>query len=143
LKTTATKTLRPAFTIIEILVSVLIISVSIIYVLKIHSSNREQIIYISERNKRALSDSLFLSREVLRHHKEKRSAYDLLERERFKIKELKSREILKKEEREIFIPEEIVIVPPPDVPGPSAVVNEVKLKGEHSSNYWHFKITNL
>jgi len=143
MKTAPKTSLRPAFTIIEILVSVLIISVSIIYVLKIHSSNREQIIYISERNKRALSDSLFLSREVLRYHKEKKSAYDLLERERVKIKELKSREILKQEEREIFIPEEILIVPPPDLPGPSAVVNEAKLKGEHSSNYWHFRITNL
>ena len=143
MKTTANRALRPAFTIIEILVSVLIISVSIIYVLKIHSSNREQIIYISERNKRALNDSLFLSREVLRHHKEQKSAYDLLEREHFRIRELESREILKKEKRDIFIPEEIVIVPPPDVPGPSAVVNEAKLKGEHASNYWHFRITNL
>ena len=132
--------LRRAFTIIEILVSVLIISVSIIYVLRIHSGNREQIIYISERNKKALSDSLFLGKEVLRHHKEKKSAYDLLERE-IRIKELRDREILKKEEREIYLPEEIVITPPPDVPGPSAIVNEIKLKGDHSSNYWHFRIT--
>ena len=144
MKTTANSALRPAFTIIEILVSVLIISVSIIYVLKIHSSNREPIIYISERNKRALSDSLFLSREVLRHHKEKKGAYDLLERERVKIKELKSREILKKEEREIFIPEEIIIVPPPNSGLTyEAKANEVKLKGEHASNYWHFEITHL
>lgn len=136
------KRMRPAFTIIEILISVLIISVSIIYVLKIHSGNREQIIYISERNKRSLSDSLFLDRTVLRYHKDKKNAYEMLQRE-VKIKELKSREILKKEEREIFIPEEIVIVPPPDVPGASAIVNEVKLKGEHSSSYWHFKITHF
>ena len=142
MKTPILKPLRPAFTIIEILVSVLIISVSIIYVLKIHSGNREQIIYITERNKRALSDSLFLSREILRHHKEKKSAYDILERE-IKVKEYSSRALLKKEERSIFIPEEIRIVPPPDMPGPSAVVNEVKLKGEHASSYWHFRITNL
>lgn len=134
--------MRPAFTIIEILVSVLIISVSIIYVLKIHSGNREQIIYILERNKRSLSDSLFLDHTVLRYHKDKKNAYEILQPE-VKIKELKSREILKKEERDIFTPEEIVIVPPPDVPGASAIVNEVKLKGEHSSNYWHFKITHF
>lgn len=133
---------RDGFTIVELLVSVMILSVSIVYVLNIHTSNREQIIYISERNKRALSDSLFLDREVLRHHKDKKSAYDLIERQ-VKIKSFESRKILKKEEREIFIPEEILITPPPDMPGPSAIVNEVKLKGEHSSNYWHFKITNL
>ena len=57
------------------------------------------------------------------------------------MKELDSRTLLKKTEREIFIPEEIQIFPPPDIPGPVAVVNEVKIKGLHSSIYWHFKIT--
>ena len=134
--------LRPAFTIIEILVSVIIISYSIVYVLKIHSSNREQIVYLSERNKRSLEDSLFVTKDILRHHKETKDAYELLQKE-FDIKEDKSREILKKTERTIFIPEEIVIVPPPDVPGPSAIVNEVKLKGIHSSVYWHFDVTSF
>ncbi len=134
--------MRKAFTIIEILVSVIIISFSIIYVLKIHTSNREQIIYISERNKRALEDSLYLTTRILNHHKDKKSAYDLLERD-VKIKELESRTLLKKTERDIYIPEEIQIIPPPDMPGPVAVVNEVKIKGEHSSIYWHFKITSF
>ena len=134
--------LRPAFTIIEILISVLIISFSIIYVLKIHTSNHEQIVYISERNKRALEDSLYLTKNILKHHQDKKSAYDILERQ-FRIKESKSREILKNNERAIYIPEEIRIVPPPDIPGPTAVVNEVKLKGKHSSIYWHFKITSF
>jgi len=136
------KHLRPAFTIIEILVSVIIISYSIVYVLKIHSSNREQIIYLSERNKRSLEDSLYVTKDILKYHKETKTAYELLERE-FDIKEDKSREILKKNERSIFIPEEITIVPPPDTPGPTAVVNEMKLKGIHSSIYWHFKITSF
>ena len=89
------KPLRPAFTIIEILVSVLILSVSIMYILQIHSSNHEQIVYISERNKHALEDSLYLGSDVLKYHKESKSAYDLIEKE-FKVKEFKSREILKK-----------------------------------------------
>ncbi|SFV71179.1 hypothetical protein MNB_SV-13-771 [hydrothermal vent metagenome] len=134
--------LRPAFTIIEILVSVIIISFSIIYVLKIHTSNHKQIVYISERNKRSLEDSLYLTKNILRHHKDTKTAEDLLI-QFFKIKEQESREILKKNEREIFIPEEILIFPPPNIPGPTATVNEVKLKGEHSSIYWHFEITSL
>lgn len=134
--------LRPAFTIIEILVSVIIISLSIVYVLKIHSSNHEQIVYISERNKRSLEDSLYLTKNILRHHKDTKTAEDMLI-QFFKIKEQESREILKKNERSIFIPEEIRIFPPPNIPGPTATVNEVKLKGEHSSIYWHFEITSL
>ncbi len=134
--------MRAGFTIIEILVSVVIISFSIVYVLKLHTSNREQIIYISERNKRALEDSLFVTRNILRHHQDTKSADDILSRH-FRIKESESREILKDIERSIYVPEEIRIVPPPDTVGPSAVVNEVKLKGIHSSYYWHFKITSF
>jgi len=134
--------LRPAFTIIEILVSVIIISFSIIYVLKIHTSNHEQIVYISERNKRALEDSLYLTRNILKHHQDTKTADDILAKF-FRIKELESRDILKKNKRSIYIPEEIRIVPPPDTRGPRALVNEVKLKGKHSSVYWHFKITSF
>jgi len=131
--------LRPAFTIIEILVSVLILSVSITYILQIHSENHEQIIYISERNKQVLEDSLYLSSEALKYHKEEKSAYDLIERE-FKVKEFESREILKKTERMLLVPEEIIILPPPDIPGPTTIIQEITVKGEYSGNYWHFKI---
>lgn len=132
--------LRPAFTIIELLISVVIISFAILYVLQLYTTNKKQIVYISERNKRSLEDSLYLTRNILKHHKDTKSADDILAKY-FKIKELDSREILKKNERSIYIPEEIRIVPPPDRPGPTATVNEVKLKGKHPSIYWHFKIT--
>lgn len=136
------KPLRPAFTIIEILVSVLILSTSIMYILQIHSSNHEQIVYISERNKHTLEDSLYLSADVLQYHNESKSAYDLLVKE-FKIKEFKSREILKKTERKLFVPEEIYILPPSDIPGPTALAKEIKLKGKYNANYWHFEIDGL
>ena len=89
------KVLRPAFTIIEILVSVIILSFAIIFVLKVHTDNQEQIVYISERNKLSLQDSLYLSPNILTHHKDNKSAYDLVERF-FKFKEQESRELLKK-----------------------------------------------
>ena len=132
--------LRRAFTLIEILVSIVIISMSILFVLKIHTSNREYIIYLSERNKHALQDSLFLTENVLRYHKSKKTAYDILARN-MKVKEDESRQILKKYERSIYIPEEIRITPPPPPRrGPRANVNEVKLKGQHASHYWHVDI---
>jgi len=134
--------LRQAFTIIEILVSVIIISFSIVYVLQLHTSNHKQIVYISERNKRSLEDSLYLTRNILKHHKDTKTAEDMLI-QFFKIKEQESREILKNNKRSIFIPEEVRIFPPPNLPGPTAIVNEIKIKGEHSSIYWHFEITSL
>ncbi|MEN8726515.1 MAG: hypothetical protein ABF276_00970 [Sulfurovum sp.] len=133
------KQLRPAFTIIEILISVIIISLAIIPVLKIHTENHEQIVYISERNKRALQDSLYLSSNILQHHQDNKTAYEILER-LFKIKEQESREILKKSSRDVFIPEEIKIIPVQEQGGPAAIVNEVMLKDKHSSNYYHFKL---
>ena len=133
------KTLRSAFTIIEILISVIIISVSIIFVLKLHSQNHEQIVYISERNKLSLQDSLFLTDDVIRYHKDKKEAYEVLEKH-FKVKESKSRELLKKNARDFFIPEPINILPV-DGYGPTAIVDEIMLKGKHSSIYYHFKIT--
>ena len=133
------KQLRPAFTIIEILISVIIISLAIIPVLKIHTENHEQIVYISERNKRALQDSLYLSSNILQHHQDNKTAYEVLER-LFKIKEQESRGILKKSSRDVFIPEEIKIIPMQEQSGPAAIVNEVMLKDKHSSNYYHFKL---
>ena len=133
------KQLRPAFTIIEILISVIIISLAIIPVLKIHTENHEQIVYISERNKRALQDSLYLSSNILQHHQDNKTAYEVLERF-FKIKEQESREILKKNSRDVFIPEEMKIISLEEQGGPTAIVNEVMLKDKHSSNYYHFKL---
>jgi len=134
------KTLKmtPAFTLIEILVSVLILSGSIVYALQIHSQNHEQIIYISERSKLALQDSLFVTDSARAYHKDKKSAYDVLERY-FRIDELKSREILKNIEREYYIPEAIQLSENEEG-GPAAVVNEIKIKDKFSSSYFHFKI---
>ncbi|RRS31379.1 MAG: hypothetical protein P794_04145 [Epsilonproteobacteria bacterium (ex Lamellibrachia satsuma)] len=133
------KTFRPAFTIIEILVSVIILSGSIVYVLKIHSQNHEQIVYISERNKLSLQDSLFLTDNVYKYHRERKAAYEVLQKY-FKIKDLKSREILKKTSREFFIPEPVKIIPPDETGGFSALLDEIKMKDKYSSYYFHIKL---
>lgn len=133
------KQLRPAFTIIEILISVIILSLAIIPVLKVHTSNHEQIVYLSERNKRSLEDSLYLSSNILNYHQDNKTAYEILEKF-FKVKEQKSREILKKSSRDIFIPEEIEISPLEEQDGPTAIVNKIMLKDKHSSIYYQFKL---
>ncbi len=133
------KPLRPAFSIIEILISVIIISFAIIFVLQIHTDNHAQIVYISERNKLSLQDSLYLSNNILKHHEDNKTAYEILEKF-FKIEELESRKILKKNRRDIFIPEEIKIISPQEQSVPSAIVNEIMLKDKHSSIYYHFRL---
>jgi hypothetical protein len=133
------KTLRPAFTIIEILISVVIITLAIIPVLKVHSSNHEQVVYISERNNRALEDSLYLSKNIMMHHQDTKTAYEVL-RNFFKIKDLESREILKQTSRDIFIPEEIRVFSMQEQSGPTATVNEIMLKDKHSSIYHQFSL---
>lgn len=133
------KRLRPAFTIIEILISVIILSFAIIFVLKVHTDNQEQIVYISERNTLSLEDSLYLSPNILRYHKDSKNAYAILENY-FKIKEQKSREILKHNERDIFIPEVTPVILPQEIQGPQATVNDIMLKGQHSAIYHRFKL---
>ena len=141
-KLTPVKKLRPAFTIIEILISVIIITLAILPVLKIHTSNHEQLVYISERNKRSLEDSLYVSRDILTHHKENKTAYDVLSKF-FRINEDKSREILKQTHRDIFIPEAIKLLSLQEQGGPAAKVNEIMLKEKHSSTYFHFTLEGL
>jgi len=133
------KQLRPAFTIIEILISVIILSLAIIPVLKVHTSNQEQIVYLTERNKRSLQDSLFLSSNILNYHQDNKTAYEILEKF-FKVKERESREILKQFSRDVYIPEEIRIIPLEEQGGPTALVNEIMLKDKHSSIYHQFKL---
>lgn len=139
MKTFETKPKRPAFTLIEVLISVLIISGSIVYALKIHSQTHEQIVYISERNKLSLQDSLFLAEDSLRYHKDKKEAYEVL-RKYFRVEDMKSREVLKSISREFFIPEAMEFSANEES-GPSATIEEIKLKDKYSSSYFHFKIS--
>jgi hypothetical protein len=117
------------------------LSGSIVYALKIHSQNREQIVYISQRAKLSLQDSLFVADDTLKYHKDSKTAYDVIEKY-FKIKDLKSREILKKISREYFIPEPIQIMPD-ETETPAAVVDEIKLREQFSASYFHFKINSF
>lgn len=132
------KPLRSAFTIIEVLISVLIISVSIIFVLKLHSSNHQEAVYISERNKLSLQDSLYLTPSVLRYHKDTKDAYTLLQND-FHIESSKSKEILKKNKRTIFIPESRQTLPSEEEEYDyAATFNQILLKDAHSSSYFRF-----
>ena len=132
--------MRKAFTIMEILISVIIISIAILFVLKISTNNQEQILYILDRNNRALEDSLYIKKENILYHKENKTALEILEKS-FKIKKDETKNLLKESNRSIFAPEPIEIEPPEDMKGaPTLYLQELLLKGRHSSKYYYFSL---
>ena len=136
-------TSRKAFTLIEVIISVIILSGAILYVLKVHSSTRDEIEYIIQRNRVTLQDSLFVTPKALQYHKEKKNAYDIIEDE-LEIDKLKSRDVLKNIKRDIFIPEAMVVNQDDEGQLPFKLkVQEIKLKDKYSSYYFHFNIDSL
>jgi len=133
--------LTSAFTLIEVLISVLIISGSIVYSLQIYSQNHEQIQYVSQRAKISFQDSLFITQDVLSYNKDKKEAYDIVRRY-FRVDNSQSREVLKSISREYHIPEAIKTGNNiEDVP--TATIEEIIVKDRYSSSYFHFKLNGL
>ncbi|HHH37649.1 MAG TPA: prepilin-type N-terminal cleavage/methylation domain-containing protein [Epsilonproteobacteria bacterium] len=122
-----------AFTIIEVLVSVVLISIVALGAVKLQQESRDMALYLSNRGKNELSNTLFLGKEALRYHKEKKDAYSLISN-RFKISDTVSRDILKKSTRSIFISDPVKLS---DDTLPIKV-NEILLKGHYSSRFFHF-----
>ncbi|RLA74855.1 MAG: hypothetical protein DRG30_04980 [Epsilonproteobacteria bacterium] len=126
---------KSAFTIIEVLVSVVLISIVALGAVKLQQESRNMALYLSDRSKSELSNTLFLGKEVMRYHKDEKDAYSLLSKT-FKISDDQSRDILKKSKRNIFISDSIALS---DETLPIEL-NEIMLKGEYSSRFIHFKI---
>jgi prepilin-type N-terminal cleavage/methylation domain-containing protein len=127
--------LRRAFTIIEVLVSVVLIAIVALGAVKLQQKSRGMAIYLSDRSKDELSNTLFLGKEAMRYHKEEKDAYSLLSNT-FKISDAKSREVLENTTRSIFISEPIKLS---DDTLP-VTLNEIMLKGGYSSRFYRFKV---
>lgn len=126
---------RPqAFTIIEVLVSVILVSVVVLGIIKLQQESRSMALYLSDRGKSELSNTLFLGKEVMLYHKDKKDAYTLISKT-FKLSDFKSIEILKESTRSIFISDPIKLS---DEALP-ITVNEIMLKGEYPSRFFHFQ----
>jgi prepilin-type N-terminal cleavage/methylation domain-containing protein len=134
--------LKQAFTLLEVLISVVILSTSIILVLKIHSQTRKEIEYIVQRNKYALSDSLFVSNNIFRYHKDTKTAYEILQ-DKFQIDNLDSKRILQNIKRTIYIPETYNTENVGIENIPNAQIKEIKIKDMFSSYYFHFEINSI
>jgi len=133
---------KKAFTLLEVLISVLILSTSIILVLKIHSQTRKDIEYIVQRNKYALEDSLFVSNNVFKYHKDTKTAYDMIQN-KFQIDNLDRKRILQNIKRTIFIPETYDTKKANIENIPKVQIKEIKIKDMFSSYYFHFEIDSM
>ncbi len=122
---------------IEIMVSVTIISIVVIGAMKLQDRSRDMAIYIQERGKSELDNSLFLTADISRFDGLNRSAYDTL-RDEFKLSD-ESRELLKSIEKSINITEDRDM----QIKGSSGEVlftfytHEILLKGRYRARYSH------
>jgi prepilin-type N-terminal cleavage/methylation domain-containing protein len=125
--------LRKGFTIIEIIVSVVIIAIVTLTLAKVNRQNTNMVDYISTRNKYELSNTLFLTKEATKYNKSEKDAYTLLSK--MGIKNTDVRMYLKKIKRKIYtqnaIPVDKMIVP--------VNLNAIMLKSEFSTRYYRFE----
>ncbi len=126
---------RQAFTIIEVLVSVVLISIVALGAVKLQQESRTMALYLSDRSKSELSNTLFLGKEAVRYHKDEKDAYSLISKT-FKISDDVSRGILKESKRSIFISDPIKLS---DETLP-VKVNEIMLKGAYPARFFHFEV---
>lgn len=125
--------MKRGFTIIEIIVSVVIIAIVTLTLAKINRQNANMVDYVNSRNKNELSNTLFLTPEAVKYNKSKKDAYTLLSK--MGIKNSETRTYLKKLTRKIYtqnnIPLNKMIVP--------IKLNAIMLKSEFSTRYYRFE----
>jgi hypothetical protein len=109
--------------------------------MKLQDRNRDMALYISQRGKSELDNSLFLTSKVYRYDKSEKDAYELL-RDEFEIKDDESRTELKRIKKHINITEDIEI-PISLKKGGEPIfrfyTNEILLKGNYPARYYNFR----
>jgi len=132
---------KKAFTLIEVIMSVVIVGLIVMGILQQQSQNSDMAEYLLKRGNSALDNGLFLTQKVQRYTNDTKSAYDLLIDE-FSIRDLESRDILRKIEKKINITEELEIpISMEEGQAPMFIfyTNEVLLNGAYPARYYTFK----
>jgi len=130
-----------AFTLIEVLVSVIIVTMVVMGAMELQGKNQDFATFIATRVQAELANSLFLTPKAYRYDKDEKDAYEIL-REEFTIEDDESRTALKKITRQINLTEdqEIPISLEENTPPIfTFYTNEVLLKGEYPARYYNFR----
>ena len=105
--------LKKGFTIIEILVSVVIIAIVTLTLAKINQQNAVMVYYVSSRLKNELTNTLFLHPQAQKYDKSEKDAYTILSS--MGIKNDKAKSYLKSIKRKIYtqtnLPTQEMIIP--------------------------------
>ena len=132
---------KRAFTLIEVIMSVIIVSIVVMGAMQVQEQNSDMATYLLKRGNSELDNAVFLTEKVQRYSKDKKSAYDMLIDE-FSIKDFESRDILKKIEKRINITEAQSIPIGGDEDEAPVLVffsNEILLNGNYPARYYTFK----
>jgi prepilin-type N-terminal cleavage/methylation domain-containing protein len=133
--------MKKAFTLIEVIMSVIIVSIVVMGAMELQNKNREMAIYIAQRGNSELDNSLFLTKNIYKYNKDEKDAYELL-RDEFNIKDDNSREILKTITKKINITEDKDIpisIEEGGEPIFTFYTNEILLKGKYPARYYNFR----
>ena len=133
--------IKKAFTLIEVIMSVVIVSIVVMGALKLQGQNSDMASYLMKRGNAELDNALFLTDRVQRYDKSKKNSYEILVDE-FQIKDDESRKILKKIEKKINITDSAPIPVGATEDSPPLFTfysNEILLNGEYPSRYYTFK----
>jgi len=122
--------LKKAFTIIEIIISVVIIAIVTLTLAKINKQNAVMVDYVTTRLQNELSNTLFLTQEAFNYDKSEKDAYTLIGK--MKIRNEDAKAYLKKIKRKIYIAK--------DIPIEESIIpihlNAIMLKSQFSTRYY-------
>ena len=132
--------LRKGFTLIEVLVSVVIMSVSLYYILQIYGERFNDVAYVTKRADAVMKDTLFLTvGDLERYDKSTKSAYDIL-KSASRPKNDEARRALKTLRRQISVHEPIPLYFGENDDTPVATYRTLYLKSDYSHRYDRLKI---
>jgi len=126
--------MRRAFTLIEVMVSVVLISIVVTGIIKIQKDSIFMAKYIAGRVQAELSNTLFLTPSAMRYDKSEKDAYTVLEY--MHIKKTESRELLREIKRTINISDPI---PLGELPIPIEL-RAMMLKNKYSGRFYHINM---
>jgi Tfp pilus assembly protein PilV len=128
---------RSAFTIIEVMVSVLLISIVILAIIKMQQQTKDMALYLSDRGKHELSNTLFLDKSISKYDKTTKDAYSVLDSQNFHINDDDTKKILKNISRKINISDDMNMG---DEELIHTKLNTIMLKAQYSARFIHFEL---
>ena len=127
------KIMQRGFTIIEIIISVVIIAMATLTLAKISKQNSTMVDYVTNRLKNELSNTLFLHPDAFNYDKSRKDAYTILHS--MGIRNDKTKSYLKKLKRKIYTQEDIplkkMIIP--------VKLNAIMLQSSFSTRFYRIE----